>query len=123
MTLQSMKAFWNDVKQPVIFVGTVALVAVVLKTLLQDIEENQVGLLHEPTDGSPEELSEVNWEEHEPEKLSDIQIIKDGEVVFDNYENNVNITNALRLANAVVAGDREAEWAMPIIQDWLTKVE
>lgn len=123
MKLESIKQFWNEVKAPVMFIGGVAVVTMVLSTLLRDAEQNYPGLLHEPTDGSPEELPDVDWDEHEPEKLSDIQIIKDGEVVFDNYDNNVNIINALRLANAVVAGDRKADWAMPIIQDWLAKVE
>lgn len=122
MLNKEKKSLWDEVKGPLAFIGSIVVATFVISSLAR-----ASGITGDypadPSDGSPEEMPEIDWSVHEPEKLADIQIIKDGEVVFDNFENNINITNALRLSNAVMAGDRDAEWAMPIIQDWLAKVE
>jgi hypothetical protein len=71
--------------------------------------------------GAPD-LEDMDWAPHEPTRPQDVSI-NTGEFDYSNLENNDHITNSLRLVNACVAGDRDSEWAMPIVQDWLAQVK
>jgi hypothetical protein len=106
-------------------VGELAMASVAVLTtvgavlLVRSVINNEYDLA--TATGAPD-LEDMDWAPHEPTRPQDVSI-NTGEFDYSNLENNDHITNSLRLVNACVAGDRDPEWAMPIVQDWLAQVK